>query len=364
MKRIISLKVVSVFIILLILGSSSLVKADELTKKKEEVKKIEREYEDIKKELRELDNESNELRIELADLVEDLKDYDLQVENKEKNINILKKELNEKKKVLSERLKIMYVNGQIGHLELLLTSNGSSEFLSRYEKAKLVVEQDREMLKDIGVITREIENEGVSLRLKRDSIDEMKIQLEAEQEKIAKLSEEKQELINELAKDKKNRKREIEKIYRQIRRDVETAKGNYSSSFKYSGGEMLHPVPGYTRISSGYGGRIHPISNRSSFHTGIDIPAPTGSRVVAAEDGIVSTSGWLGGYGKTVIVIHNNTTTTLYGHNSQLLVNPGDVVKKGDTIAKIGSTGNSTGPHLHFEVRVNNKHQNPHKFIK
>lgn len=364
MKIIKIVRMISFLIIFLIIGNSSLVNAEELTKKKEEVKRIEKEYRETKAELQKLDDESNELRIELANLVEELEEYDLQVERKEKSINSLKNELNEKKKTLGERLKIMYVNGQVGYLEMLLTSTSNSEFLSRYEAAKFIVEHDKEMLEDIEMITREIENENISLKLKRDSIDEMKEQLKKEQEKIDELTEEKQELTRRLAEDKENTEKDIERIYEQIRRDMNVAKGNLNSNFKYSGGSMLYPVPGHTRISSDYGNRIHPISNRQSFHTGIDIPAPMGARVVAAEDGIVSTSSWLGGYGKTVIILHNNTISTLYGHNSQLLVSPGDIVKKGDLIARIGTTGNSTGPHLHFEVRKNGQHQNPNSFLR
>lgn len=139
---------------------------------------------------------------------------------------------------------------------------------------------------------------------------------------------------------------------------------NFSTSSynRYSQREgFIKPVVG--RISSPFGWRIHPIYHQRVFHCGVDIEAPYGRRVVAAENGRVTFSGWKGGYGRTVIIKHDQKYSTLYGHNSALLVNGGQYVKKGQTIARIGSTGISTGPHLHFEVRAYNQPQNPRKYL-
>lgn len=125
------------------------------------------------------------------------------------------------------------------------------------------------------------------------------------------------------------------------------------------GGILTWPVPNHTYISSYYGYRIHPIYKTRKFHTGIDIPAPRGTIIVAAEDGIVSFTGRKGTYGLTVIINHGSNIETLYAHNSSILVRAGESVKRGQPIAKIGSTGASTGPHLHFEVRKNGRHTNP-----
>lgn len=141
-----------------------------------------------------------------------------------------------------------------------------------------------------------------------------------------------------------------------------TAAASGAAKFS-SGGTYILPAPSYTRISSPYGYRIHPISKTRKLHTGIDFGAPAGTRCVASRAGTVILSGWNGGYGYCVVIDHGGGIATLYGHNSKLLVTKGQKVAQGETIALIGSTGNSTGPHCHFEVRVNGAHTNPMPYL-
>ena len=163
-----------------------------------------------------------------------------------------------------------------------------------------------------------------------------------------------EKLKSELEKEENELESEIEKIAAQ---SVVNGEGQVISSGSW-------PVPGHSRISSPYGYRIHPIFNTKKMHTGIDIPAPTGTPAVAIDSGKVIFSGTKGGYGNTVMIQHDDGKVTLYGHNSKLAVSVGQRVEKGQVVSKIGSTGNSTGPHLHFEVRINGKHVNPVPYIK
>ncbi|GFI61132.1 murein hydrolase activator EnvC [Clostridiales bacterium] len=139
------------------------------------------------------------------------------------------------------------------------------------------------------------------------------------------------------------------------------------STFVYTGGQLNWPVPSRSpsssSLSSGYVNRNRPIGTGREFHTGYDIPAGYGSAVCAAEAGTVIYSGWMSGYGNTIMINHGNGLVTLYGHNSSLTVSKGDTVTRGQQVAKIGSTGNSTGNHCHFEVRVNGSHTNPEPYL-
>lgn len=140
--------------------------------------------------------------------------------------------------------------------------------------------------------------------------------------------------------------------------DADTA---FSTVFK--GGKWVFPAPKYVRVSSEFGGRTHPVTGKYKYHSGMDLAAPGGSPIVAAATGKVSFSGVKGGYGNCVMIDHGGGVTTLYGHASKLLVSKGQVVIAGQQIAKVGSTGLSTGNHLHFEVRINGNRTNPRPYI-
>ena len=131
----------------------------------------------------------------------------------------------------------------------------------------------------------------------------------------------------------------------------------------YVGGIMAWPVPGYTYITSQFGMRVHPVTGIFKLHTGTDIRAPIGANFIAANDGVVVKAGWNNAYGNMVMINHGGGVMTLYAHGSQICVELGQEVKRGDIVLKVGSTGYSTGPHAHFEVRINGKYVNPLDYI-
>ncbi len=153
---------------------------------------------------------------------------------------------------------------------------------------------------------------------------------------------------------------DVEKmIQAEIKRQEElAAQNNTNSNTVYSGGTLMWPSD-TTSISSSYGYRIHPITGENKLHSGMDIPAPMGSPVYSAESGTVLSSGWISGYGNAVVIMHDNGLSTLTGHMSSLNVQSGQRVSRGDVIGYCGSTGNSTGPHVHFEVRINGSTVDP-----
>ena len=145
------------------------------------------------------------------------------------------------------------------------------------------------------------------------------------------------------------------------------SKGSSGGGTVYTGGKLNWPVPAKacfsSSLSSGFVNRVSPISGRREHHTGYDIPAPYGSAIVAAESGTVIYSGWMSGYGNTIMISHGGGLVTLYGHNSSLVVSKGQTVSRGQTVAKCGSTGWSTGNHCHFEVRVNGGAVSPASYL-
>lgn len=180
---------------------------------------------------------------------------------------------------------------------------------------------------------------------------------------VEKLEGEKYSMLKSYLKD--NLKIEDEDMDTYIDLVINSATGYYNES-DFQGnnnfvgvGMFIWPIPNYTTITSNYGYRVHPITGQYKLHTGVDVGAPIGADFVAMADGTVSTASYVSGYGNTVIINHGNGISTLYAHGSQLLVKTNQYVTKGTPVLKVGSTGNSTGPHAHFEVRINNKCVNP-----
>ena len=263
---------------------------------------------------------------------------------------------------LNKRLRIMYATGDQSMLAVLLGSENFVDFLSNIEMVRRIHESDKAFLVELEEKLDEVEQnkaeaERIDQMLKgqRDSLQERKDQLDADKESLAAAKRRVQEIRDKAAEDIDRLEKESKKI------ELELV--NMTSKWgDYAGGAMAWPVIG--PITSEFGMRVHPITGRYAMHTGIDIGVPTGTAVHAGADGIVYFSGWnSGGYGNLVMIDNGSGIVTLYAHNSSLAVSAGTVVHRGDIVAYAGSTGNSTGPHVHFEVRVNGSPQNPRGWL-
>lgn len=271
--------------------------------------------------------------------------------------------IDDKQDVMGSRLNVMYKNGTIGYAEVLLSSASITELLTNLDMVKKIVNHDVELLKDMKEQRDIIEEQKISLENQKRQLVNLKSSVEEKKKTLVVSRGEQERLRADLAQDKVA----LEKILDQTKKEADEISNkirSLQSNTAYVGGVLQWPVPGYSRISSPFGNRIHPVLKTKKFHSGIDIPAPSGRDVVAAGDGKVVSSGGLGSYGKAVIIDHGGGIMTLYAHNSKLLVSEGQTVTKGQKIALIGSTGLSTGPHLHFEVRKDGQYTNPVPYVK
>lgn len=313
-----------------------------------EQKRLDLEITNVRESIREVEGNINLTNQKISDLNSQIEDLKFKREE-------LIKEINKNKELLGERLKVIEKNQSMGYISVILSSDSISEFFDNIYMVKQIVENDKNILKNLDDNKIKLEENTKEVEAKKEETNNLKLSLEEDNKRLNEKKSEIEELKKKLEKEEDDLEKEIEKLSAQVMlSDGEIA--------IISSGSW--PVPSSTRITSPYGYRIHPIFNTRKMHTGIDIAAPTGTPMVAIDNGTVIFSGTKGGYGNTVMIKHDDGKVTLYGHNSQNIVSNGQRVSKGQIVAKMGSTGNSTGPHLHFEVRINGKHVNPMSYIK
>lgn len=350
----------------------------------DELKKKERELEELKKQIESMDasidanktlqnktaSNIKKVSTSIKNLEKEIADLDVNIGKTENDIDIKTLELSdaeakigEKNELLNDRLRVMYKTGSIGYLEVLFGSEDFTDLLSRIDMIQKILVHDQNLI--------------LFLKEQRDIIEEKKIELEGFKAELLALLSSKKDKQSALEKDLKSLisykeqlqkdQASLEELEDELLNEADSLTAvikNLQLAKTYVGGEMMWPVPGQYTITSLFGNRLHPISKTYKMHTGIDISSPRNSNIVAAQSGTVIYSGWYSGYGKVIILDHGGGYTTLYGHNDDLIGKVGQKVNKGDLIAKSGNTGYSTGPHCHFEVRVNGEYVDPLKYVK
>lgn len=255
---------------------------------------------------------------------------------------------------------------------ILLQSENISDFISRRHQLKLVYQADRQILAKLNQQAKLINQQKTAVEQQKNEIALIRLQLLAQKADYQAQAQSQSELIdrlnsdrlaleaaqNQLEQDSKN----IEILIQQKIAEAQ-AKTNSNSKSVIIRGTGMFAYPSDAPTSSPFGWRIHPILGYRRFHAGLDFAASYGSTIRTADSGTVIFAGWYGGYGKAVIIDHGNGITTLYGHTSELLVSEGQGVQRGQAIAAVGSTGLSTGPHLHFEVRRNGTPVDPASYL-
>ena len=267
---------------------------------------------------------------------------------------------------------ILYEEGEYSFLDTLLSSESFTQMLSRYYYMQEIAEYDNELIEKVAeqknkmdITKRKLENETTQVRILKAKAEQNEMVVKntktMHEDYVAQLSKKEQELNDKI--------NEYKVEYIRVQLKLEEIATNFDGfQIQYTGGSMLWPVATTgTVITSNYGTRVYPIQGTNvvtDFHLGLDIAAPSGSLIVSALDGVVVYAGWLGSYGNCVMVQHGNGITTVYGHGQKVLTERGKEVKQGEPIMEVGSTGNSTGPHCHFEVRIDGKTTDPLQFVK
>jgi len=317
----------------------------------------------VSEEIKRLENQIIKLEREIEEIDQQISDTKTKIEISQDELKAAEESIVEKNDVLNSRLRVMYKNDSIEYLEVLLDSADFTDLLSRIDMVKKIFNHDVNLLKDLKNRRDQIEEKKAALESQRAQLLSLMEQIKKKQQNLAVSRGEMERVKKELVKDHKALEKQEDELNELAERIAEEIRRKQSTG-KYVGGVMTWPAPGYERITSSFGYRVHPILKIKKLHTGIDIGVPMNQSIVAAQNGTVIHSGWLGGYGKVIMVDHGGGIVTLYAHNSKLLVKEGQRINKGQVIAKSGSTGMSTGPHLHFEVRENGNYVDPLKYVK
>lgn len=280
----------------------------------------------------ELEGQIEQMEREMATFEAQLKEIQNKIDLYKKRAKSLSKKMSKTEKEMGQRLRTMYKSGSVGFVDVVLNSNSVSDMISNVDMVKRIYKSDRKAVSGM------------------------------EKDYKALIEEEK-----ELKKAKKQQKeiyaKQLEKMDEQNDTIIASASLFANAAGSYKGEKLLWPCPSSHSISSKFGYRICPFHGRE-LHRGIDIPTYTGANIIAAFDGIVIRSTYSSGYGNYVMISHGGGLATLYAHNSRLVAKVGQKVKKGQVIAKAGSTGPSTGTHCHFEVQMNGKLVNPMSLLK
>lgn len=319
-----------------------------------------------------LQDRIDEYQAKLDEVNEKYQELQNQVEEHQKKLDTVQESYNRKNEALKQRLVAFYKSGSINFLDVLMDSNNIIDFVSRYYLIKKMTEYDAKSMDEIEKQKQEIEK--VTNELKESKANMKLTKADAEQQTVV-LTNTKTILENQissLTESEQSLKSQID-IYKKQQEELENliqyAIRSSTYELRYSGGIMLWPTLTTSYITSQYGSRLHPIQGIIKNHAGIDIGGSTGNPVYAAADGVIIYSQYnTGGYGNMVMIDHGTNSegvkiVTLYGHGNKLLRNVGESVKQGELIMEMGSTGNSTGPHVHFEVRENGVAVDPKKYL-
>lgn len=342
---------------------------------------------EIQTQIDESNSQLNDVNDELTDNLKQIQKLDESIQSSEENIEKLNEEITKKeneiqqieselekvtekyntqKALLDERLVEMYENDNVKYLDVILKSKSFSDFVSNYYIISELTEYDMDLLEIVDDQRKEIEQKNLKLSSQKDSLEQEKSTQKKTQIALSNTKALRKNYVLKLNQEEQDLQAKIDEYNNQVNQiEEEIKKLAVTASFgeEYRGGTMQWPIYGHYTITSNYGMRTHPITGVYKLHTGVDISATIGSDFTAIADGIVVKAEYNGAYGNMVIIDHGGGVQTLYAHGSQIIAQVGQEVKAGDIVLKVGSTGYSTGPHAHFEIRINGSPVNPLDYV-
>lgn len=306
-----------------------------------------------------LQAQANELQQKNDALQSKINENQAQLEKKQR-------EVEERMKIYRKRLRDIYINGQINYLDVLLGAKDFSDFSSRMYLLQKIISSDLAMLEQMKRDAEEINARKEQLAAEMKEIKATQTELETKKARVSKLREQRAQVLYKAQEEESASQAEYDRLLAisenitAMLRNMESSRGGAPAG-RGGTGRFMWPCNG--TITSYYGWRTHPIFGTTKYHSGMDIAVDYGTPIQAADSGTVVYSGWLGGYGNCVMIDHGGGLVTLYGHNDSLTVGEGQYVDKGTVIAYAGSTGYSTGPHCHFEVRLHGELTEPLNYL-
>ena len=313
---------------------------NQLTESNEQLEEVQSQLSENLQQIEKLDEKIKESEDSIAELDTQVKELQEEISTIQSQLDVAEENYEKQKTIMEKRLVAIYESGDTKYIDVLLKSSDLSEFLSNYYLISQITTIDKELLDEVETQKKEIELSKQKLEKNQQSLATA---LQTQNKTATVLQNTRtlrENYVSRLSDEEKAKQAQIDEItaqYEDINNQIlELAKQGLDTA--YIGGVLAWPVPGYTKITSNYGMRVHPITGQYKLHTGVDISAPIGANFVAANDGIVTKAGYNTAYGNMVIIDHGGGISTLYAHGSEILVTVGQTVKRNDAILKVGST--------------------------
>ena len=310
-----------------------------------------------------LEQQVNVLESEIKNIDGQILAYDALIAEKEAALVESEQQEAELYELFCQRVRYMEEDGSVNYWAILFNATDFADLLDRFIMVDEIMEYDNAVMDSLLATREEIRQDKETLETARTERQQTKQQRENSKQELETKEAEVADIISDLEKEASETQKEIKELEAQAKamdEEIARKEKELQATNIVTESEYKWPLPGYTALSSLFAGRIDPFTGKPATHSGIDVPAPKGVKVLAAKSGTVLTSGYnQGGYGNYVVILHGSGNTTLYAHLSSRSVKEGEQVKQGQVVGLVGSTGRSTGNHLHYEIRVNNVRIDP-----